>query len=248
MLKRCTLAILVAAAFRPAAAPAVDWLPDMIVRESDLYDNDVTTSVAPGRVHLRLSNGTANIGLGPLHIMGGESNGDGTQQVLQRVFADDGSYYDRLAGNFIHHPTHGHVHFEGWALYQLREILPDDGVGDVLAKGEKTSFCLIDGGIQDSGLPNFSGSSYYTSCGETVQGISVGWYDVYGSYLTGQNIDITDVIRTGRKCRGDVNVADVVRACRKWSNNVHLHLGSGNRTGNRAEVRVHVCGVSQNCR
>ena len=193
MLNRCALAILVAAALQPAAAFAVDWLPDMIVRESDLYDNDVTTSVAPGRVHLRLSNGTANIGLGPLHIMGGEPNGDDTQQVLQRVFADDGSFYDRVAGNFIHHPTHGHVHFEGWALYRLREILPDDGVGSVLAEGEKTSFCLIDGGIQDASLPNFQGSSFYTSCGETVQGISVGWYDVYGSYLPGQNIDITDV-------------------------------------------------------
>ena len=193
MLKRCALTALLAAALPPAAAHAVDWLPDMIVRASDLYDNDISTGVVPGRVHLRLSNGTANIGLGPLHIMGGEPNGDGTQQVLQRVFADDGSFYDRLAGNFIHHPTHGHVHFEGWALYQLREILPGDQVGEVLAAGEKTSFCLIDGGIQDSSLPNFQGSSTYTSCGATVQGISVGWYDVYGKYLNGQNIDITDV-------------------------------------------------------
>jgi len=59
--------------------------------------------------------------------------------------------------------------------------------------GEKTSFCLIDGGVLDASLPNFVGSSTYTSCSSTVQGISVGWYDVYGKYLSGQNIDITDM-------------------------------------------------------
>jgi hypothetical protein len=178
----------------PTPAAAVDLLPDMIVRESDLYDHDISTSVEAGRVHLRLANGTANIGDGPLHILGGPEDPFGnTQEVLQRVFADDGTWYDRLAGHFIFHPTHGHVHFEKWALYQLREILPGDGVGDVVAAGTKTSFCLIDGGVHDASLPGFTGGSTYTSCGSSQQGISVGWYDVYGRTLYGQNIDITDV-------------------------------------------------------
>jgi len=173
---------------------AVDWLPDMIALESTLYDNEISTSVEPGRIHLLLSNATANIGLGPLHIYGAVAGeGDDVQEVYQRIFADDGSYTDRLAGKFIHHPTHGHVHFDGWAHYHLREILPGDGVGPILASGEKTSFCLIDGGVLDASLPNFVGSSTYTSCSSTVQGISVGWYDVYGKYLSGQNIDITDM-------------------------------------------------------
>jgi len=47
---------------------AVDWLPDMIALESTLYDNEISTSVEPGRIHLLLSNATANIGLGPMHI------------------------------------------------------------------------------------------------------------------------------------------------------------------------------------
>ena len=186
--------VLVSAATLPRTAEAVDWLPDMIARQSNLYDYDISTAVEAGRVHLRLSNGTANIGQGPLHIFGGTpGEGGTTQEVLQRVYADDGSYYDRLAGNFIFHPTHGHVHFEGWAQYHLREILPADGVGPILASGLKTSFCLIDGGIHDSNLPNFVGSAEYVSCGSQVQGISVGWYDVYGKSLPGQNIDVTDV-------------------------------------------------------
>lgn len=179
----------------PTHSLAEDLLPDMIVRESDLYNNEISTSVEPGRIHLRLANGTANIGLGPLHIYGAVAGGgDDVQEVYQRIFADDGSYYDRLAGKFVYHVSHGHVHFDGWALYQLREILPGDGVGAVLASGKKTSFCLIDGGVYDSSLPNFISSSTYSSCGATTQGISVGWYDIYGKYLTGQNIDITDMV------------------------------------------------------
>ena len=153
-LQRLLLCLLTSVLIGTDVALAVDWLPDMICRESNLYDNDISTSVEAGRVHLRLSNGTANLGLGQLHIFGVEGGPDDElQEVYQRVFADDGSYYDRLSGKFIYHPTHGHVHFEDWAIYHLREILPGDGVGPILASGEKTSFCLIDGGIQDSTLP-----------------------------------------------------------------------------------------------
>jgi hypothetical protein len=88
----CTSLILAAL---PRAAAAVDWLPDMIVRESDLYNHDISTVVVPGRVHLRLANGTANIGLGPLYIFGGDPDStNSTQDVLQRIFADDASFYD----------------------------------------------------------------------------------------------------------------------------------------------------------
>ena len=186
-------AVLAGAGVATVATAQVDTLPDIIVRESDLYDNDISTNVSPGRVHLRLSNGTANIGIGKLHLYGGADNGDGTQKVIQRVFRSDGSFYEREAGNFVYHPTHSHIHFEAWGQYRLREILPGDGVGPIIAQGEKTSFCILDLGVYDSSLPGFPPAGEFRSCSSTTQGLSIGWIDVYSKGLPDQNIDITDV-------------------------------------------------------
>jgi hypothetical protein len=74
----------------------------------------------------------------------------------------------------------------------IREILPSNGVGNVVAAGEKTSFAIIDFVEYDPSLPGFpSGDGVYS--GGLVQGISVGWGDVYGGYLPDQWIDVTGV-------------------------------------------------------
>jgi hypothetical protein len=172
-----------------AADEAGRMLPDIIVRRSDLYDHSVGDSA--GRRYLYLSNGTANVGEGKLHLYGGPANLDGTQDVIQRISHVDGTTSDRLAGKFTYHPTHGHIHFEGWAAYRLRSILADDGVGPIVAAGEKTSFCILDLAVHDSTLPNYNPAGEFRACGSGTQGISVGWIDIYSQYLPGQSIDIT---------------------------------------------------------
>jgi hypothetical protein len=169
-------------------------LPDIVVRESDLHTNYIDVTSVPGRRLLRLSNGTANIGAGKLYLYGiTPANPDGTQTVMQRVFNGLGEFEDRAAGSFTYHPGHSHVHFDGWASYRIRQVLPNDGVGDILAQGEKTSFCILDLGIYSSALPNFDPDGEFHSCGSTIQGLAVGWIDVYGAGLSGQSIDVTDV-------------------------------------------------------
>jgi hypothetical protein len=123
----------------------------------------------------------------------GRDLGNGKQRVYQRIYRSDGTFWDRSAGEFIYHPSHNHIHVESWCIYRVREILPGDGVGAVVAEGEKTSFCLMDLGVHDPSLPNFDPDGQFFECATTVQGISVGWYDVYGKHLDGQWIDITDV-------------------------------------------------------
>lgn len=177
-----------------AHGQVVDWVPDIIVRASDLYNNDVVTNIVPGRTHLRFSTSTANIGLGRLHLIGIlPPLEDGSQLVMQRVFRSDGTYWDDSAGAFLYHPTHSHTHFNNWCIYRLRYVLANDGVGGVAAEGSKTSFCILDLGVYNSSLPNYNSSPYYTSCGSQVQGLSVGWFDLYSKSLPGQNIDITDL-------------------------------------------------------
>ncbi len=169
-------------------------LPDIIVKKDDLYDNEIGTDIIPGHRHLKVSVTTPNIGIGKLYLYGVlPGNPDGTQDVRQRVYRSDGSFFDRLAGKFVYHPTHDHIHVQGWTQFHLRQVLPDSGVGIIVASGEKTSFCVLDLSVYDSGLPNFNPSGQFHNCSSTIQGLSVGWADTYSKDLDGQNIDITNV-------------------------------------------------------
>lgn len=176
-----------------SAAVVVDLLPDLITRENDLYDNDVVIDIIElGRTHLRLSNGTANVGSGQLYLYGVEpAHPDGTQDVRQRVWRSDGSTYDLPAGRFVFHPLHDHIHVEDWSIYRLREALPGGGVGAIVASGQKTSFCILDVAVFDSSLPGWSRFPEFDSCGGSSQGLSIGWIDIYTKDLPGQHIDVT---------------------------------------------------------
>ncbi len=139
---------------------------------------------------LRFSTALANQGDGPLEIRGGNVLPNGNQEVYQRIFSDDGSFTDVVAGEFTYHPGHGHIHFDGYAIYNLRDRLPNGDVGDIIATGGKVSFCLID----IARLPGSTNSSSYGSCGSTRQGISAGWSDVYSAGLSDQWINIATVV------------------------------------------------------
>ncbi|MBI3872018.1 MAG: hypothetical protein HY304_02945, partial [candidate division Zixibacteria bacterium] len=192
-----TVAILLIprSAFAEQQAPqVVDLLPDLIVREADLYSYDIVTNIIPGHIHLRFANGTPNIGLGKLYFFGVLPPINDSQQVVdQRVFRSDGTFYDRQAGIFQYHPAHNHVHFNGWCQYRLRQILPNDGIGPIVIEADKTSFCVVDLAIYDRNLPNYNPFGEFFDCGPDKQGLSVGWMDIYGRSTEGQNIDITNV-------------------------------------------------------
>jgi hypothetical protein len=138
----------------------------------------------------------ANVGAGPLELVGSITHQDGTQDVLQRISRDDGTRLDRLAGTFVFHPSHNHVHFEDFTEYNLRAVLPDNQVGDVVATSEKISFCLTDFDDYDEALVGAPDLGAFHGCG-TTQGISVGWADIYEEGLPDQWIDCHG--RAGRK-------------------------------------------------
>lgn len=171
-------------------------LPDLIAWADQglgyMYDWYVDTNEIPGRTLLRLSTAAPNIGSGPMELRGGTVNPDDTQDVDQRIYDNQGGYTNRFAGVFIHHESHGHIHFESFAQLNLREVIGSNGVGAVTAQGEKVSFCLLDVKAYDLGLPGAPFIRQYQTC-EQIQGISVGWADVYDASLPDQWIDITGV-------------------------------------------------------
>jgi hypothetical protein len=156
-----------------------------------MYDWTVETR-SDGRALLLLSTATANVGAGPLELRGGAAHENGTQDVFQRIELSDGTHEERLAGEFEYHPEHDHVHFAGFAEYNLREITANQGVGDVVATGGKTSFCVLDLLDYDLTLPGAPDARVFDSC-DTTQGLSVGWADIYDRELPDQWIDVTGV-------------------------------------------------------
>src|SRR4051812_40120398 len=107
---------------------ARDLLPDLKTATYPLNDRRIDTSTIPGKVLLRFSNGVANVGEGRLEIRGGTIFSNGTREVYQRIFNTNGGFTDHLAGVFIYHPAHNHIHFENFAYYKLRQIIGTDGV------------------------------------------------------------------------------------------------------------------------
>lgn len=90
-------------------------------------------------------------------------------------------------------PAHNHWHFLDFARYELRER----GGSTVVVTGQKRSFCIED--TKPSAAAGVNPQRRYCcrdgdSCElPGVQGMQVGWGDLYGSTLNCQWIDVTDV-------------------------------------------------------
>jgi hypothetical protein len=145
---------------------------------------------ATGDSTLRFSTTSWNNGTGPLQLEAGSvDTGSGKQQVNQRIFNNDGSSSLFFSGWFEWHPTHNHFHFDDYAIYELQ---PVNAPGGSARTGQKTTFCVMDTTKIDGSLPGAPSSAVYSTCGNRIQGMSVGWGDTYGASLPGQEIDFTD--------------------------------------------------------
>jgi hypothetical protein len=171
---------------QPGGAPLP---PDLVVVRDHQRDARVQNGNGNQRL-LKFSTGVANVGPGPMELWA--SGGPAKTSAYQRIWNSVGGYNDRLAGSFtfVGHEDHDHWHFENFEEYRLRAVTRDNGVGEIVARSPKVSFCLLDSRIRDVSLTGASPHGYF-SC--ESQGISVGWTDVYGWWLDGQAIDITSV-------------------------------------------------------
>jgi len=108
---------------------------------------------------------------------------------------------------FVYSACHRHYHFNGYALYELL-----DDTGATILTGRKQAFCLEDFTRYD---PN-AGPAKFTC---SFQGISVGWQDVYGSYLDCQWLDITGIPPGDYRLRVTIN-PDGILAESDYTNNI----------------------------
>lgn len=178
-------------------------LPNLVaLSPSDL---SIETSDDGDGLALRLAASTANRGLYAFDLLAvptaaGMEAADAHQCV---EWAGPRACLTRQpVGRFVWHQTHGHLHFEDYALYELRRLREDDRNPDMTpdglaATGGKISFCLIDYEPDDPNRgPLYSEAHVlYYSClaGVGFQGISPGWRDTYEAYLEGQEIPLDGV-------------------------------------------------------
>lgn len=191
-----------------AARKAPRLLPD--ARSLPARDLSIRRNAA-GRRTIRFESGLANTGHGVLELRP-NNLGDcrrNEQHASQIMFRDRNrnGWYDRDADNrsvrhdagcMVFHPSHDHWHFEAAARYALWR---PDRDRPIVVKGRKMSFCLRDSERVPPKWDIRHYAEYYGACSQdTRQGISIGWVDVYGSYLPGQFLTLPDGLPNGLYC------------------------------------------------
>jgi hypothetical protein len=189
----------------PQHARAVESLPNLVPRAPF----NLVVAQADGSASqkaIRLSTTTENIGAGHLELLGIPPLGLDETAAMQCVEWDNRVCQRRdQVGTFEFHAEHQHWHFNDYARYDLRALLPN-GLPDMteaglLRSGGKISFCLLDTERSEKRDPEpddpFGDAGFYHGCTGLIQGISRGWADTYGSYLVGQQI-VLDGLANGR--------------------------------------------------
>jgi len=181
-------------AFTTGSPAGTAQYPDLItLAPGDLHYD---TATIDGTKHdvLRFSNTAWNAGQGHLELIGTTVNSK--TRVAQRVYNSDGGSTQTDIGEFVWHPSHNHWHFEGFAEYGLWTRAEYDAWlasgrknGAARKRGVKTTFCIIDT-RRVLALPGSPTSPRYTACGQTAQGMAIGWGDEYNSSLPDQWIDL----------------------------------------------------------
>lgn len=183
------------AGFGPGSVPKASadglLLPDL--RTVPPEDLEIEVDDDAHERHLELSNTVWNVGEGPLEIMGEPVPGTDRARVYQRLYPAQGPPEERPAGQFADHEGHGHIHFEGFALYELLSLTPEGRLGSVVASGNKTTYCLMETTQIDRELSGRTRQGDHDGCGEEVQGISPGWGDTYGAGVEGQELNVEAV-------------------------------------------------------
>jgi len=207
--------------YRPDAQPLRELLPDLsaLPQENVTYDNpgSIFGDVAqPGqscfdseRVEqqavqcLRFDQVMQNAGAGALELRFSRQRGEfRDEDVAQRVFRSDGTFFDLPAGQVEFHPVHGHYHLKGFAQSALWRLDASGGlVGtEPAASGDKVSFCVADTDLIAFGRKGDGPLTYPApDCLEPKEvvgsteffsdGLTQGWADRYNWYLPDQMID-----------------------------------------------------------
>ena len=131
---------------------------------------------------LRFAFGIRNTGLGPLDLYNRGSTGI-DQQLFQRIYRVDGTFYEKEIGIARFHKTHGHYHHHDAVALQLFKV-EDPKTGAMEPTGEKhfKGFAHRDELLRDW-------DHFYPTWSKSGFGLLAGWADIYEWDRPGNYID-----------------------------------------------------------
>lgn len=170
-----------------------DLLPDLL----PLPPRDLKVErVEDGRVLLYFSTTYYNQGRGTMELRADPATAgiraDIERDVLQRMYKADGTYREKVVGNFLWHQEHLHYHYTDFITYDL-EPVDAPQTEDLSGNLVKSTFCLRDISRVFLDLASSSPEATYKICGKELQGVSVGWGDTYYWNYPDQALDITSL-------------------------------------------------------
>ena len=196
----------------PTVTPPPDTrlLPDLVaVPASEL---SIRLFKKSGIRRLRFTSSLGNVGAGPIEVRPNQNQPcpvgqHNSTQIIYRDANLNGIYEPLIdigvsrhrAGCMIYHPLHHHWHFKASAQYVLYN--PSVGLQTVVSARRKVSFCLRDTARLPLGYGFFTYPEAYGKCTRrSPQGISVGWMDIYQSFLAGQSVVLPPGLPDGLYC------------------------------------------------
>lgn len=169
-------------------------LPDL----APVAPYDLRFAVEGGRTRLRFTATFWNRGQGALELhtdadaAAAAATTDASFNAFQRLFRSDKTTADRPVGILFWHEIHKHFHYDDFGHYTLELVRPAAPGGSAnVATTEKTTFCMRDDESIGAPAEGPKQPRKYMGCASGVQGVSVGWADVYPSTLPDQFFDVT---------------------------------------------------------
>lgn len=162
-------------------------LPDLVIKPP----TQLFIGGAGDRRKLRFNTVFTNQGDGPFEVIGHTDTERQTTFASQYIKRRDGTGLYREIGNFIYHPTHKHWHVANHVQYELWSLRPDGSADTLATSSGKISICLFDERPEDLKLVGAPKQRVYPlACTSRIQGVSVGWADIYLARIEGQEIPL----------------------------------------------------------
>lgn len=206
---------------QPESTPSTtELLPDLRIRAP--ADIALIGSRSAGTLRLKFTTTIWNDGDGPVEVRGSQST-EAALQVIQYVHRSDGDPLpDRAVGSFDFEHRHGHLHLGGFARYELWSLDQAGGPVEVVAENAKVGFCLMDNlPIDESRVPD---EPVYANCDAEVQGISVGYGDIYVAALYEQDLNVSGLADGRYRLMNIANPGDVVRELSVENNSAYVDI------------------------
>ncbi|HEX5988919.1 MAG TPA: lysyl oxidase family protein [Solirubrobacterales bacterium] len=201
------LALLLVSAFPSAASAAVENPCEGAEARSLLCPNlriappsEIYAEKVDGHVLLRATSDVQSRGKGPMELRG-RRDGPRSMKTNQRIYKKGGGHITVPSGAKLRF-TYVGTYFGGsyWKVHQLanfelRRVLPDGGVGDVVRTSPKLNYCLRDlyrtrAGQRSPDHRVYPGCNQDPFRDRVALGTSVGWSDIYPAAYHQQWIDV----------------------------------------------------------